>query len=187
MVLYQIDNIKKLIDLNGELVNFELVFKLNSKENAEYDAVVVDQTTLDSGELEYKKVRGSLAGKVVSDKNVYQNYFLILKSDKPCSVDVEIDIKEIPPSTQEVMEFENSIIEPQQETEKVGNIKQETANSNNNVKTILIVAGVLIIGYIGYKYLIGKKNSEGEFTEPMLTYSAPGKDLLAKLNSLDFD
>jgi len=58
----------------------------------------VDQTTLDaSPTLQYKKANGTISGNIVADKNVYQNYFLVLKADNPCQVVVKTVKKEIQP------------------------------------------------------------------------------------------
>ena len=101
MTTYNLDNHKQLIDLNGDTVNFDITFTVTaSEENASFDVLVVDQTTLDNNpSLEYKKAKGIISGNLISDKNVYQNYFLILKADTPCNVTVEIDKKEIEPNS----------------------------------------------------------------------------------------
>ncbi len=89
---------KQLIDLNGDTVNFDLTFTATSKDGSVFDILVVDQTMLDSNQpLEYKKANGTMSGNIVSDKGVYQNYFLLLKSDNQCECEVVIDIKEIEP------------------------------------------------------------------------------------------
>ena len=77
--------IKQLIDLNGDSINFNLNFKVQSKDNSPFHVLVVDQDTLDNTpSLEYKEAKGSISGNIVADKNKYQNYYLILKSDNPC-------------------------------------------------------------------------------------------------------
>jgi hypothetical protein len=93
---YKIGTIKKLIDLNGTSTNFELNFRVSNTEGKKFYLVVVDQTTLDGeSPLDYKEVTGSLSGNIVADKNVYQNYFLILKADEEIDVNVELEFKEI--------------------------------------------------------------------------------------------
>jgi hypothetical protein len=92
---------QQLVDLNGETTNFDLTFTATSKDNSSFDVLVVDQTTLDNNpNLEYKRANGTISGNIVSDKNVYQNYFLCLKSDQPCQVDISVDKKEIAPKPQ---------------------------------------------------------------------------------------
>ena len=96
---YKVNKIRQLIDLNGDKINFKLTFTVISLKKQPFYALVVNQATLDAGsELDYKHVtNGSITGEIVSDKNVYENYYLILKSDEPCDCDVKIDIKDIPP------------------------------------------------------------------------------------------
>ncbi len=94
---YTLGKIKQLIDLNGDSTNFDLSFKVTCQDDTPYNLLVVDQTTLDNTpELQYKEARKSISGNIVADKNVYQNYFLILKSEKPCVVDVELTKKVLP-------------------------------------------------------------------------------------------
>lgn len=96
--IYNISRQKQLIDLNGDTVNFETNFRVVSENNQPFEAVVVDQTTLDnSPELKYQPApKGEIAGSLRQDKNVYQNYFLVLRSENPCRCQVTIDKKEIP-------------------------------------------------------------------------------------------
>lgn len=89
---------KQLIDLNGETVNFNITFTATSKNSEPFEIIVVDQDTLDKEpELEFKKVNGSISGNIISDKDVYQNYYICLKATNPCNVDVVVDKKEIDP------------------------------------------------------------------------------------------
>ena len=96
---YVVNNIKQLIDLNGDIKNFILNFEVSCKDNCEFDLLVVDQVTLDTiPNLDYKRVKeGVISGEIIADKDVYQNYFLILKADSPCECVVKVNIKEIPP------------------------------------------------------------------------------------------
>lgn len=94
---YTLGPMKQLIDLNGDITNFDLTFTATSQDGSPFELLVVDQTTLDSNpSLEYKKAEGTMSGNIVSDKGVYQNYFLLLKSDSKNECDVTIEIKEIP-------------------------------------------------------------------------------------------
>ena len=94
---YTLGKIKQLIDLNGDSTNFNLSFKVSCKDNTPFNLLVVDQTTLDnSPKLDYKESKGTISGNIVADKNIFQNYFLILKSDTPCEVDVELMKNELP-------------------------------------------------------------------------------------------
>jgi|688.fasta_scaffold01108_44 hypothetical protein len=100
--VYTTGNVQQLIDLNEDLTNFKLKFTLSSKNGEEFDMVISDQHTIDNSpnELEFKRVKNTISGTIVSDKDVFQNHFLILKSatEKPAEVEVIINKKEIPPN-----------------------------------------------------------------------------------------
>ena len=89
----------QLVDLNGDTTNFDITFTVTSKNKEPFYLVVVDQKTLDvNPNFSFRKAdEGQLSGNIVSDKNVYQNYFLCLKADEDCEVNIEIIKKEIQP------------------------------------------------------------------------------------------
>lgn len=97
---YSLSKVRQLIDLNGDSTNFEINFKIATKNKEPFDMLIADQTTLDNNpNLDYKNAsNGEISGTVVQDKNIYQNYFLVLKSNSPCECVVEIAKKELPKS-----------------------------------------------------------------------------------------
>ena len=102
---YNINSIQQLIDLNEDSKNFKLNFHCKSHgENDEYHILVLNQSQLDSqdaNELPYKHVVREISGDVTADKSVYQNYFLCIKSDKQCMVDITINKEELPEISKE--------------------------------------------------------------------------------------
>lgn len=136
---------RQLVDLNQQSTNFELTFNVTSLENKEFYILVADQTTLDNEDnLEFKKVSGNISGNITADKNVYQNYFLCLKSDNPCVVKINVEKTEIEPNV------EDDIRE-----------NQETVNKPFfNMKTILIVVSVIAVLCLLYYFFYYKKRNE---------------------------
>lgn len=136
---------RQLVDLNQQSTNFELTFNVTSLENKEFYILVADQTTLDNEDnLEFKKVSGNISGNITADKNVYQNYFLCLKSDNPCVVKINVEKTEIEPNV------EDDIRE-----------NQETINKPFfNMKTILIVVSVIAVLCLLYYFFYYKKRNE---------------------------
>lgn len=136
---------RQLVDLNQQSTNFELTFNVTSLENKEFYILVADQTTLDNEDnLEFKKVSGNISGNITADKNVYQNYFLCLKSDNPCVVKINVEKTEIEPN------IEDDIRE-----------NQETVNKPFfNMKTILIVVSVIAVLCLLYYFFYYKKRNE---------------------------
>lgn len=120
-----IDQHKQLIDLNKDLVNFNLNFKIVSTSGAPFQAVVATQKQLDNNmNLQYKNSNpdGTLSGNIVADKNVPNNYILVLKSENQCEVSVTIDCKPIQPNPANNM--------PQQQPQQTNNMQQRPPPNN---------------------------------------------------------
>lgn len=164
---YQIGKIKKLIDLNGETINFDIIFRVASRNKEPFDLLVVDQTTLDNNpNLEYKKVEnGAISGNIVQDKNVYQNYFLILKAENPCECDVEIVKKELPKTPTPLPQQQMPVA-----TTKNG---KKSSDGFNWVKILLIVGTIAVLG-IGL-YLYSKNGKKQEATVKQEVVKAPAE------------
>lgn len=114
-MLYNLSKSKQLIDLNQNLTNFSSTFTITPEDNTvEYEAAVANQTELDSGnEIAYRKVRGPLSGSVENDNGVYQNYFLIVRSETGMkNVDVSISLTEIEKPVPTIPTREPQILPP---------------------------------------------------------------------------
>ena len=154
---YKLSKLKQLIDLNGDLTNFDVSFTAKSKNGEHFEALIVDQQTLDNTEfLDYKQAKGIISGNFISDQNVYQNYFLILRSDKNCECDVTIDIKEIPPKL--IQETNQNTNNQTNEQNNVPVVVPE--KSNINWKIILIIVVILGLAAILYSKFNSSKNKE---------------------------
>lgn len=156
---YAIGNMKQLIDLNGDTTNFEINFKVTSQQREPFDILVVDQATLDSNpDLTYKTAdKGEIAGTLKHDKNLYQNYYLILKSSAPCSCDVEITKREIPQAVQQ-----QAVVPPPRPQV----VAPPTKNSFNWIRTLLIIGAVAIAGFALY-YFSKKRDKKVAPSVPM--------------------
>lgn len=151
--------IKQLIDLNDDSTNFNLSFNVSCHDNTPFEILVVDQTTLDnSPELEYKKVSGSINGTIVADKNVYQNYFLILKSETPCKVDIEFTKNVLPVPTMKVPHKEQYI--PVESSNKMQfNVSEQSVSwLKIGLIALVVIGGVLILWWL-YNRNNNKKDS----------------------------
>jgi len=161
---YKINEIKKLIDLNGPHKNFSLNFKATSADSSPFKAIVVDQVSLESNNIpEYKIAsEGIITGNVKSDSGVYLNYFLMLKSDEPIVVDVEIDLTPLP-NTDTV--FNESPQNTLADTSSIVSAKKQNFLDKKyfgvSLRIILVVLVVAAIGGFAYfKYF--KKSSSSE-------------------------
>ena len=170
---YNISSIKQLIDLNGKAVNFQLNFKVTSKSNENFDALVVTQEMLDSNEpLNYQKAEGEISGQIKNDNGEYNNYFLCLKSDKPMEVEVKIEINEIMAAPQQVQVQKQQIkggkVGRQQELEEqyeddiiVKPAKKPKFELNPYIVGAVVLGFLLIVGFTVY-YAYRKKPNEEE-------------------------
>lgn len=152
---YKLGNIKQLIDLNRNVTNFDLNFAVVSKDNSEFYAVVVDQTTLDNNpDPDYKKVNGKISGNIVADKGVYQNYFLLLKSDKPCECDVMLELREIPKRVESVNQ---PVLNKTELNRANALVDKRNENRDKTFIVVIIIVAILCIG--GYFYFRNKNQT----------------------------
>lgn len=154
--IYQLSKIQQLIDLNENLVNFELNFKITSKNGESFLASVNTQESLDSGEtIDFQVAKGSISGNIVSDENVYKSYFLILKSEEPVEVEVLTELKEIAPKQPPMINHQPMMMQqphPMMQQQPIMKKKKSFFTFNN---ILLIGFGFLIAIYLGwllYKY-----------------------------------
>ncbi len=162
VTIYKLNNIKQLIDLNKDKKNFELDFQVESSDGKHFDALVVTQEMLDSeNPLEYQKAEGFISGKIVADKDIYQNYLLVLKSNDPVECKVMINIKDILPSLQK--EENNNLPErkPQQFRERESILKKPK-NGKKSWFTFknLIFVGLILLGAVLLWYFYFYKKTE---------------------------
>lgn len=95
---YTIGTKQQLVDLNGDAVNFKIIFHISSHDGKPFESVIIDQSTLDNSEhIEYRHISdGVLSGEIVADKNVYQNYFIALRSPETMNVNVRLEFEKLP-------------------------------------------------------------------------------------------
>ena len=166
--LVNVNNIQQLVDLNEDLTNFKLDFKVLSENNLPFNAVVVSQSKLDSGEnLDFKNVdNGTISGNIVADNGIKQNYYLVLKSENPTKCTVEIDLKEVPLNEnikkkqeeyQKQLLLEEKYNQQRILDQQTSIIKQKNAQKKSegffNLKTILfllVISGGIIFYYLFY-------------------------------------
>lgn len=130
---YSIDKVISFIPINDNLVNFKTTFTLMS--NGPFYMYIVDQHKLDTTpheNLEFKYIDRTISGDIVYDKNIQNSYYLLLKSDIPTSIEVELNTEGIQAKTTDI-------------------------NTSNNYLYILVIIVVIGIGY----YMFTKNSSGG--------------------------
>ena len=171
---YDLSNLKISADLNQDSTNFDIEFSVKAlNKEDEFSITVVNQTDLDNNEnIEYyKSVDGELEGTLNEHNNNFQNHYLIMMADKPCTVEVHINKTEL--------SFIPGVVQPDEQlgeqmptdTAKHGYNEisnddiHEKFHSNNkffnffkmsdNVKNIVIVAVIGIVMYFMLSKLEG--------------------------------
>jgi len=166
---YKVHSQRQLVDLNGDSKNFDLTFTCTSKDGSPFDVLVVDQTTLDSTPvLQYKRANGTISGNIVADKDVYQNYFLVLKSDKPCEVTVKTVKKEIQPN----LPTQRRVL-PSVDVKHRPPLKPPTKPGRSNWKIIAITVLVLGGGALLYYFYTQNKNKKQSSLDTLSTPVVP--------------
>lgn len=182
---YSVSDKKQLIDLNDSMINFHIQFTLTSTNAKPFEAVVVNQSTLDEGSpLQFQLVTGGLlSGEILSDKNVYQNYFLVLKAPENVDVTVELKVIHLP-----------DYVAPPNETSPP---KQEQQTSNRSTKLwdwiasnefrLVVLVCIVASGlyYYVYKEKKSHQNPSTEHVLPSSTAIPPQQQsLLEKLKNV---
>jgi hypothetical protein len=188
---YTLGKIKQLIDLNGDSTNFDLSFKVTCQDDTPFQLLVVDQTTLDNTpELIYKEANNTISGNIVADKNVYQNYFLILKSEKNCLVDVELTKKNLPrtPTVDDVKSIPPSNLpDPNYKPKRAVTSPPSPPSSGINWKKIGLIIIVLIIGAGVLWWMYKKKGKSVEkvdnHVDENFAFSKPSFNISPKQSS----
>jgi hypothetical protein len=168
---YSISKIKKLIDLNGDMVNFRIHFRVYGDQP--FQALIVDQNTLDTDpEIKFKDVNGELSGDIVSDNGIYQPHFMILKSDMPSTVTVDLFKEEL------------QVSKPNQPVETT----VATASGDQNNYMTFIAVGI-ILACVAYYVLYYKKDSTSSSSSSggALPKSDMYESLLSKLKKVSLE
>ena len=125
---------KQLIDLNQDKTLFDIeVSVTHKKSNESFNAVILNQTELDSGNVSYKTFTGQLKARLTNNKPIYQNYFLCIKG----TGEVDYEIKVNPEPTPEP---EKPLIPPIPPIVK--KLKKDSIFSMRTLLILLLVVGI---------------------------------------------
>lgn len=168
-----LDKNNVLIDLNKNLVNFDIDFQVISDSSEPFQMAVVNQTELDNNVYKFNDIVGAIEGNININKNEFQNQYILLRSEKPQQVTVNISRKELnrplPPQPQQSM-----------------TITPEQPSKIPWFKIILIVAIILVGGY----FLMKKpKSVEMEESSSMVSIRSPSPTtkLVNRLNKIEIE
>lgn len=149
--VYAINKIKTLVELNRDAVNFHLVFKV--KGNGPFSIAILDQNTLDTTEsIRYQEIKnGDISGELSWQKNIYSPYFMVLKSNEPNEVTVELTLTQFPITVNSSSVTSADASFPV--TDKEESISTTTTTTQTtNKKYIYIIGCVVAIGVLYYLF-----------------------------------
>jgi len=182
---------KQLVDLNEDKTLFDIEVTVTAEDpNEQFEAVILNQTELDSGEVNYQVHQGGMEARLVNDKNLYQNYFLCMRGTKGKKVNIEIKHNPPPPEAVE----EEYIEEKYEEESEILPIplpplppkkKESSIFSLRSLFIVVIIVGIGIGLYFLWK---GGKQSDGDKLPtapapsiiPEITLTAPAPSITSK-------
>jgi hypothetical protein len=170
--MHTLTTIRKLIDLNKEMVNFTVSFRVASKNALPFQGIVVTQDLIDEGKYEFRdSVNGEFTGTVSNETNTFTPHFLVLRAEKPVECEVTISRQELP------MKIEQTPVVKQQP------ILIPAHPETNWIRTILIVGILCLAGYLVYDWMNTKKEN---ISLPNITLpSQPGSKFAQRLKNLE--
>jgi hypothetical protein len=188
---YKLTNRPQLIDLNAELVNFELEFLVKSFDpKKEFNAIILTQEQLDGidlNKIEMKKANGEIGGNIKADNDKYQNYFLILKklneTDEDFDVEVNLHLNKLEKSN-DVSSPSNNMIE----NDTSFTDSRETVSDLSENKPIYkrlsfwIIIGIIVIIII--YYLCKRYSSKSKTSLQPRLHDSNNLEIYTKLNEV---
>ena len=164
-VVLSIGKIRQLVDLNGDITNFKSDFEIQSENKELFQTVVVNQTILDSNTplVFQDAIGGYISGDISNNSGIYQNYFLILRSDMGCNVNVSINTTELEPEPEP---------EPEPESFKLQFQKHPQKSKGVNWLKIVLIIIVIVLGALLLWYFYKQNNKPKKF----FAFQAPSMD-----------
>jgi hypothetical protein len=156
---YVINNVQQLFELNPNLVNFKSSFAVKSLSNEPFMGIVINQQTLDSGEnLAFKTAdQGFFSGEIIQDNNLYTNWYLALKSQKPNKVMINIQTQPVPARQTNPVDQYNVDAHPHAYHPPIQS--RESYFTPTNIMTVVAVLAAGAAFYFAYQYY---KNNQSQ-------------------------
>ena len=169
---YVIEDIRQLIDINGDLGIFETNFTIKT-ENPEdvVDVAIVNQQILDEGsEIDYKNIKGEFSNVFKVEGGTAQGYYLVLKASKPTKLVITVNTipMNIPPPPESLPSMNNPQHHDIERERMLRNDDRMLRNDDRMVKDkespgmmkkifdkvkknqIYIIGGLIILGIVLY-------------------------------------
>ena len=193
--IYKLTSRPQLIDLNAEMVNFDLEFLVKSVDpKRDFNVIILTQEQLDGidlNKIEMKKASGEIGGNIKADNDKYQNYFLILKklneSDEDFDVEVNLHLNKIE-KTNDSSPDTNSMVTNDMLLESKDQTQTDLIENKPIYKRISfwIIIGILVIILIYYicrRYSSKSKTTIIHPQQPRL-HDSNNLEIYTKLNEV---
>lgn len=175
---YTLTKTKKLISINDDAINFNASFTITSTKNIPFECIIANQHVLDTtdpSELKYDTFL-TTSGEIIVNNNVYQQWYIILRSKEPNEVDVDIHFEKladyIPQQQQrEVINSDNDEDEYETPTHTRGPQQQQFPTKKTpdiSIESILYFIIILVLLYFLYQSF-NKKSSPSSFASASTT------------------
>lgn len=131
-----LSQVEQMIPINNDIVNFKATVTITS-ETRPFEAAVVEKQSLQNGQgIPFQEEEKGMSVSVSSNDNIHREFILVMKSDLPVQVKIQIHIEQLHPPLEEKERFNIvGTISPYQDYIAVG--------------VVCIVIGVLLYKYKG--------------------------------------
>lgn len=107
---YSLTNLKQSISINDSLKNFKASFSITSLDKAPFYLAVISDD-IPSSQIKFQNItQPMISGTLVNEKNEYKSYSLVLKSDSPTNVRIQMSVVPITSRVKADTNYMNIII-----------------------------------------------------------------------------
>lgn len=178
---------RQLIDLNGDAVNFNLEFSITPSEadkDTPYEIAITTQDKLDANaDIKFAKLKGSFRKNLVNTSNNYQNFCLMINSDKKMTdMQINIELQDLGVPEEKVQEQEQPVY--QENPVQTNTTKPPPEKEVESKKMKYILGGIIIIAgaCILYYFWTQSKKKVDSVESATATTSAPSSPAIQEVN-----
>jgi len=159
---YTIGQTKQLIDLNENLINFKIQFRVSSTipppDCPPFEVGIIPQSQLNTSpdDIQLQQVtNGEFSGEIENTNGVYQSWYLVLKAPEECNVMVQLAKEEVMPVAKDTP------------------LPVQQPATSSSYRTIMIVVVVIALVGAGWWFYFRKQEEGGD--SPVQSLEASGE------------
>jgi ATP-dependent Zn protease len=145
MTIYDVSNLRQLIDINNDIVNFTASIKIEMENDGECQIAIITENNLSRSDgIDYKTVVGGIEMVVSNEKkNTFETTYLMIKSENPTRCNIEMNVKD-DGVIQEVRSNDTR--------ERVGKTEHKKgSNKQKFISVAVIILIIIIVSFFLYK------------------------------------